>query len=490
LVAFRAALDILSTRSVLRQAQTLYVDLLFRLTLGYNNLQWSRFVERNRSELVNHAIHTASDAANFYHYAIDLTASLVVGVIMTVALVYQSPPAACGLGIAVVLFYAVHRLLIRKRLQSAASRCEKSLRALQTNITDMFSSGKEIRTYGNQSFFSERIRDHADGVAAATRQVQLLPQVARILADQGVVLLFLFAVIAVQLQHGNIRNLISLLVFYFVLSRRMLPLISQASFLAGHIESSYESVKIVDFELNACFLHRSPPMPPQLPDAGFVLEMDHARFSFDNGTPILRDVNLRLRKAEAIVLRGLTGSGKSSLLNLIAGVFHPSSGVISVDRRHVAYVPQEVPLLDDSIRTNLLFGLSNRSDAELMRALTVANLDHFVRAAPLGLETRVGDNGSLFSGGERQRLGLARAVLRGVTLLLLDEATSALDEATEWQVLENLSATGMAIVLVTHRLQTPTFAHRMFRLERGSLVEESTGCRSIDEQTRSAAMTG
>lgn len=490
LVVFRAWLDIRSTQSVLSQIQSLYIDLLFQLTLGYSNLQWSRFVERNRSELVNHTIHTANEAANFYHYAIDLIAAVVVVAIMAVALVYQSPPVACGLGIAVALFYAVHRLLIQKRLQSAASKREKSLGNLQKNIADMFSSGKEIRTYGNQSFFCERLREHADGLAAATRSVRLLPHVARIIADQGVVLLFLFAVITVELQHGNTRNLISLLVFYFVLSRRLLPLISHASLMAGHFESSFESVKVVDSELNACFLHRSPLLPLQLPVAGLALEMIHVRFSFGDGTSVLQNVNLRVNKAEIILLQGPTGSGKSSLLNLIAGILDPASGVIRVDRRHVAYVPQEVPLLDDSIRNNLLFGSSGKSDVDLMRALTVASLDHFVRSEPLGLDTRVGDNGSLFSGGERQRLGLARAILRGVSLLLLDEATSALDEATERQILENLSSTGIAIVLVTHRTHIQTFARRTFRIEEGCLVEEPPRYLTIDGQTRSAAMTG
>jgi ATP-binding cassette subfamily B protein len=103
----------------------------------------------------------------------------------------------------------------------------------------------------------------------------------------------------------------------------------------------------------------------------------------------------------------------------------------------------------------------------------VANLREFVAAQPLGLDTGVGDNGILFSGGQRQRLGLARAILRGPALLLLDEATSALDEESESQVLANLSASGVAVLLVTHRASRRNFAQRVFRLEHGGLMEES-----------------
>jgi ABC-type multidrug transport system fused ATPase/permease subunit len=136
-------------------------------------------------------------------------------------------------------------------------------------------------------------------------------------------------------------------------------------------------------------------------------------------------------------------------------------------------VPQEIILLDDSIRNNLLFGLEKRSDAELMDALATARLSEFVSGLPLGLETGVGDNGVLFSGGQRQRLALARAILRGVKLLLLDEATSALDDENEGQVLANLGAAGIAVVLATHRVHKHFSAERVFRLQQGQLIEEA-----------------
>jgi ABC-type bacteriocin/lantibiotic exporter with double-glycine peptidase domain len=337
----------------------------------------------------------------------------------------------------------------------------------------MFTSGKEIRTYGNHDFFHDRIGEQAGFLGVSNRRVALLPQIARILADQGVVLFFLCIVVAVQVRHGDVRQLLSLLVFYFVLSRRLLPLISQISLMAGQMESSYENVRIVDSELQECFLHRAPIAAMLLPAAGFVLELDQVSFSFDDSIPILQNVKLRLREGESIVLRGVSGSGKSSLLNLIAGVSLPTTGVVHVDRSSVAYVPQEIALLDDSIRNNLLFGLAEKSDAEMINALAAAKLNEFVSAQPLGLETGVGDNGILFSGGQRQRLGLARAILRGATLLLLDEATSALDEENEGEILKNLETAGIAIVLATHRVHKLLCDQRVFWLQEGHLIEES-----------------
>jgi ABC-type multidrug transport system fused ATPase/permease subunit len=473
MVVLRSAMDLLATRRVVGYIQNLYKDFLLRLTHGYSEMRWGSFVECNRSELLNHTVNTAREAATFYHHSIEMTAAVAVVMIMTVALVYQSLAAACGLGAAVILFYGVHRFLIRGRLQRAASEREQSLRMLQRRLADVFASGKEIRTYQNQEFFHRRISEQAGVLAVSSRQVALLPLVARILSDQGVVLLFLGVVVAVQLRHGDVRQVLSLLVFYFVLSRRLLPLISQISFTAGQVESTCENVRIVDSELTKCRLQRTPARAIQLTAVGFVLELDGVSFSFDEEAPILRNVHLRLRAGESVVLRGVSGSGKSSLLNLMAGVAQPDAGVVRVDRTSVAYVPQEIILLDDSIRNNLLFGLAEKSDAELMNALATARLSEFVAALPLGLETGVGDNGVLFSGGQRQRLALARAILRGVRLLLLDEATSALDDENEGQVLKNLGAAGIAVVLATHRVHKHFRAQRVFRLQQGQLIEEA-----------------
>lgn len=488
LVALRALTDVWSARALFRYIQDLYTSFLLRLTQGYNQMRWGRYVERNRSELVGHSLYTARDAVEFYQSCVEMAAAAAIVLIMAAALIYQSPFAASLLGGALGLFYAVHRLLIRRHLQSAASSREHSLRAVQKGLTDMFLSGKEIRTYGNHSFFHDRIALHAKRLASSTLSLALLPQVARVIADQGAVLLFLGILIAVELQKGDAGRLLSLLVFYFVISRRLLPLISQLSFTAGNIESSFENVRILDSELKECRQYRIPITAEKLPAKDFVLELEGISFSFQEGGPILRGVDLRVRTGELVALYGASGIGKSSLLNLIAGVSEPAAGMIRVDRSAIAYVPQEVPLLDDSIRNNLLFGLSAKDDGELMQALATATLDDFVAAQPLGLDARVGDNGAVLSGGQRQRLGLARAILRGGNLLLLDEATSALDEENERKVLQRLCGSGMAILLVTHRSEAHAFAHRVFRLRAGRLIEEPPPRMPIDEQALAAGV--
>jgi ABC-type multidrug transport system fused ATPase/permease subunit len=475
-VVVRASADIISSRSIFRYIQNLAMDLAFRLTRGYSEMQWVRFVERNRSQLVNHSLNTTRDAADFYHRCIELLSGAVIVALMTAAFVYQSLAAACSFALALLAFYCVHRLLIRKKIQRAATSREAYLARLQKILADLFSAGKEIRTHRSYGFFHEKIRRESEGFAANHRRSVFLPQVARILAEQGTVLLFLALIVAIQLRQGDTHQLLSLLAFYFVLSRRLLPLVSQISLIAGQLEGSYENVRIIEAELAECSRFSLHAPAAQLPSLGFALELNQVSFWFHRDSFILRDINLALRHGEIVVLHGASGIGKSSLLNLIAGVLQPVAGDVRVDRAALAYVPQEVPLLDDTIRNNLLFGLPAMPDDDLMRAVSAANLAGFVRTLPAGLDTQVGDNGTLFSGGQRQRLGLARAILRRCSLLLLDEATSALDQENERQILANLASHGTAVLLATHRTHACPFAHRVFRLTNGLLIEEERPC--------------
>lgn len=474
LVIARAVLEYSSLWAVSQRIQFLQAEFLSRLVRGYTRMRWVRFVQRNRGELMNHATNTAREAAEFYLLCIETAASFVVVVLMTAALAWESLAAACTLAIAVAAFYLMHRLLIREIVRIAASNRDRAQRVLHRNLADTLSAGKEMRTYGNHAFFHQRISAHAEQVAENSLRAALFPQLSRILADQGVVLLFLCIILLIQLLRGDARQLLSLLVFYFVLSRRLIPLISQISLMAGQMESYYQTVTILDRELEECDHFCEPPSLVIRPRGEFVLELEHVSFSFSGSAPLLRGINLRLRAGEMVVIHGASGSGKSSLLNLIAGILRPSDGLVRANRERIAYVPQEISLLDDSIRNNLLFGMSGKSDRSLIETLRAACLADLVEAHPSGLEAGVGDNGVLFSGGQRQRLGLARALLRDAGLLLLDEATSALDRETESRIFGNLAESGIAVVLVTHRSHVAALPARVYRLEEGQLVAETS----------------
>ena len=233
------------------------------------------------------------------------------------------------------------------------------------------------------------------------------------------------------------------------------------------------------------------PLNPVRMDPAAVrgeVRFEDVRFAYDGGTDILRGISLELPAGSTTAVVGPTGSGKSTLASLLPRLNEVSGGRVTVDgvdvreiapedlARIVGVVSQETYLIHASVRENLLLAAPNASDDQLWQALAAAQIADSIGVLPQGLDTLVGARGHRFSGGEQQRLAIARTILRNPTVLVLDEATSALDNTTEAQVqlaLERLSA-GRTTLTIAHRLSTVENADQVVVLEDGAIVERGT----------------
>jgi ATP-binding cassette subfamily B protein len=215
------------------------------------------------------------------------------------------------------------------------------------------------------------------------------------------------------------------------------------------------------------------------------LAFDQVSFSFASGRPALRDVSFRAAPGEVIGVVGPSGAGKSSLVRLALRFYEPACGEVRLDgkpsaawpleawRRQIALVSQDTILFNDTIAANIAFAREGADDLAITQAASIALLDPLMARLPEGLQTRVGERGLKLSGGEKQRVSIARAALKQARLVIFDEATAALDPGTEkavWQAMRTLAARATTLV-ITHRLAMVAAADRILVLDQGRIVE-------------------
>lgn len=252
--------------------------------------------------------------------------------------------------------------------------------------------------------------------------------------------------------------------------------------------SGVEAINSISEIMNAKDVEASFGMK-NIPDIKGKIEFENVYYKYpDSENYVVQNFNLKVDSGECIAVVGASGSGKSTIMNLIIGFLEPTSGRILIDdkplteldlseyRHHLSVVPQNSILFSGTIRDNITYGLKHYTEEELKSAVDKANLNEFVDKLPKGLDTIIGENGDKLSGGQKQRITIARALIRNPRILILDEATSALDNISEYNVQKAISSSiqGRTTFIVAHRLSTIRDANRIVVMENGVAVEIGT----------------
>jgi ABC-type multidrug transport system fused ATPase/permease subunit len=394
-----------------------------------------------------------------------------------------------------VSYWVIFRAVRRRQRRIGA---ELNLNNLERHRIAQESLGgvKELQALGRERYATERFAAATRSAAlaeASNRVIAQLPRYAlEAIAFGGILLTTL--VLEAGARGGGAQTIVPVLALYAFAGYRLLPALQQIYMSAVVIRFNlpalrglHEDSKLVN-EAWRKSLDLSADEKHQLRFAN-AIRFEKVSFTYrDGAAPALRGVDLVIRPNESVGLVGRTGAGKTTLADMILGLYEPSDGCLTVDRvplsgsairawRHrVGYVPQHVFLANASVAENIALGLPPQEiDGDAVRrAARLAQADEFISGLPQGFETLVGERGVKLSGGQRQRLGIARALYHEPEVLVFDEATSALDGLTEDAVMDAIrSLSGQrTIILVAHRLRTVEACDRIVLLEEGRIIAD------------------
>lgn len=465
------------------------VNLSQRLFTNYLRQPYTFHLQRNSAQLMRNT----TDEVGVFGGLIASSSSLLTEVMVlggvAMLLLAVEPLGAVivvlVLGLAAGTFHFATRARVAR--WGLARQHHEGLRI--QHLQQGLGGAKDVKLLGRERDFLEQYLIHNSQSARVGQMQNTLGALPRLWLELLAVTGLAVLVVSMLAQNRDLNTIVPILGLFAAAAFRLMPSVNKVLAATQFIRYGRPVIGVLSEELKLVTPepYRSSAGPRPLLDR---LELRNVHFRYETApAPALNGINLTIPRGQSVGFIGPTGSGKSTLVDVILGLLAPESGEVLVDGRdiqedlrawqdQIGYVAQAIYLTDDSLRRNIAFGLpdSDIDDVAIRRAIQAAQLNEFIGALPEGIETHVGERGIRLSGGQRQRIGIARALYHDPAVLVLDEATSALDIATErdfMRAIQSLRGT-KTVLIVAHRLSTVEHCDRLYRLVQGRVVQEGS----------------
>ena len=379
---------------------------------------------------------------------------------------------------------------IGRSLKRASTKGQEQNAEILTQIDETLGGLRVVKAFNAESKLTQRFLNLINATRATfnriNRRYYLAHPVSEFFGTALIAILLWFGGTLILGEHSNIDA--ATFIYYLVIFYSIINPAKDLSKATYGIRRGMASLERIDKILNTESSIRNIENPKQLTEFQSVIRYENVSFSYQSDRLVLQHIHLDIHKGQTIALVGQSGSGKTTMADLLPRFYDPIAGRITIDgvdirevktfdlRALMGNVNQEAILFNDTFYNNITFGVESATMEEVRKAARIANADDFIMATPDQYQTTIGDRGSRLSGGQRQRISIARAILKNPPILILDEATSALDTESEklvQEALENLMKDRTTLV-VAHRLSTIRNADLICVLHEGQIVEQGT----------------
>lgn len=473
------------------------LSLYERILDKYVNASYLFHKQKNPTNLVYNVTALLNDICIYFlSNGLALISEVIVALGLIALLFFLNPYVILFFVIFTFLSFYFFSHFVRRKTKQIGENCMQGTRELMRNTLQYFLALKEFRVLGREKDFASSLlnkRRQLNKTLASRNFLQKFPRYY-IEISFSIAILFLLLIIMSYMKSSDTFALFSVMGVAFA---RLMP-------SANRILTAQQGMKVSIPSVNKLrdVLEHSDLETNENPDDNFVsnernkllswekLIFKNVNFCYpERSENILNNLNLKINCGESIGIVGTSGTGKSTLIDMLLGLLKPQTGVINIDdenlndvkhqwMRTIGYVPQDVHLLDDTLRRNIALGIPDHEiDNETINAVVKkVQLKTFVEELPEGLNTTLGEFGVRVSGGQKQRIGLARALYNEPSTLVLDEATSSLDNETERYIISMIRKFygTKTLIIVAHRLSTVRYCDRIFFLQDGRIIAEGS----------------